>query len=170
MTSNKYSLRNLDVVDGDLGVCICSALGRMAPCGFCTSLTQEDVDFYDKYGRYMINMDDTDEDKEMIQADVMIDKLLQHLETTISYKGYHLDNIPKGELYKSSKIMEELLELQDAEKQGCKIMQLVELSDLVLSIMQYTYSQFGRDFDIHDLIKMAGITERAFLSGERKSD
>ena len=30
--------------------CICSALGRMAPCSWCTSLTQTEADLLDTYG------------------------------------------------------------------------------------------------------------------------
>lgn len=45
--------------------------------------------------------------------------------------GYHIKEIQKGQLGEQSKIYEEALELQDAIEQDCRIMQLVEMSDLV---------------------------------------
>jgi hypothetical protein len=40
--------------------------------------------------------------------------------------GYHVTNIEKGKLGFISKIQEELDELRDAEKQGSKIMMMVD--------------------------------------------
>lgn len=80
--------------------------------------------------------------------------------------GYHINHIPKGVVGTSSKILEEVLELQDAEKQKCKIMALVELSDIVGSIkmyLKYNHPQIS----LHDLDKMSSITERAFTNGHR---
>ena len=59
--------------------------------------------------------------------------LVRGLASNISRRrgmGYHKENITKGVYGYSSKILEELQELQDAEKQGVKIMIHVELSDL----------------------------------------
>lgn len=84
----------------------------------------------------------------------------------MDYPGYHLTEIPKGELGESSKIQEELLELIDAETQGCRIMMLVELSDLVGSIELYLDKHFP-DISLEDLKKMAFITQRAFKNGKR---
>lgn len=80
--------------------------------------------------------------------------------------GYHLTEIKKGELGKSSKILEEILELQDAEQQGCKVMALVELSDMVGAIQAYLVSNYP-DICLADLMIMAGITKRAFDNGRR---
>jgi hypothetical protein len=81
--------------------------------------------------------------------------------------GYHIKDIPKGVLGESSKILEEVLELQDAEEQNCKIMQLLELSDVIGAIRMYLVDNFpGTDLD--DLIIMNDITARAFQSGARK--
>ena len=80
--------------------------------------------------------------------------------------GYHLKTIVKGTLGELSKIQEELDELKDAEEQGCKIMQLVELSDLYGAIDHYLGKYFP-NISIDDLSKMSYITERAFLAGQR---
>jgi phosphoribosyl-ATP pyrophosphohydrolase len=80
--------------------------------------------------------------------------------------GYHLKNIPRGELGKSSKILEEVLELIDAEEQHCKVMTMVELSDLVGAIHAYV-KQNAISLTISDLEVMAMITKRAFTNGRR---
>lgn len=81
-------------------------------------------------------------------------------------KGYHLRDIQRGELGESSKIMEELLELQDAEDQGVMVMALVELSDMYGAMRHYLKRYFpGLSMD--DLERMADVTERAFKSGGR---
>lgn len=80
--------------------------------------------------------------------------------------GYHLTDIEKGVLGDSSKIMEELLELQDAENQGCKVMALVELSDLIGAVKAYLKKHYP-DIEMHDLATMAMITKRAFDNGRR---
>lgn len=81
--------------------------------------------------------------------------------------GYHINKIPKGTLGESSKILEEVLELQDAEEQDCKIMQLVELSDLIGAIEEYLRKKF-HTVTLQDLIKMSSVTRRAFVNGYRK--
>lgn len=80
--------------------------------------------------------------------------------------GYHMTEIEKGELGKLSKIREELDEAIDAEKQQCKIMTLVELSDMMGAIESYLESNFT-DITIRDLITMSNITKRAFKAGRR---
>lgn len=45
--------------------------------------------------------------------------------------GYHLKEIPRGTLGEFSKIQEEFNEFIDAHEQKCKLMELLELSDLV---------------------------------------
>lgn len=51
--------------------------------------------------------------------------------------GYHISEIEKGVVGEYSKIIEEINELIDAENQNARIMILVELSDLVGSILLY---------------------------------
>lgn len=80
--------------------------------------------------------------------------------------GYHLSEITKGELGKSSKILEEVKELMDAEKQGCKIMIAVELSDIVGAIKLYIENNLP-DIKLNDLEIMSDITARAFKNGRR---
>jgi phosphoribosyl-ATP pyrophosphohydrolase len=86
--------------------------------------------------------------------------------TPLPNPGYHLTEIPKGELGTSSKILEEVLELIDAEKQECKIMTLIELSDLVGAISIYL-ERHASGISMNDLEKMSSITRRAFENGRR---
>ena len=81
--------------------------------------------------------------------------------------GYHITHIKKGELGKSSKMLEEIEELIDAELQGCKIMALVELSDLVGSLEAYLEKNYPT-IKIEDLKVMSKITKRVFINGHRK--
>ncbi len=80
--------------------------------------------------------------------------------------GYHLTQIPKGELGTSSKIREELDELIDAEHQGVSIMVLVELSDIVGAIESYLENNFPT-MGLQDLKAMSDVTKRAFRNGRR---
>lgn len=80
--------------------------------------------------------------------------------------SYHLEKIPKGKLGESSKILEEIFELIDAEKQGSKIMAIVECSDIYGALELYVQS---RGFEMDDLKKMSEITKRVFKNGHRKS-
>ena len=81
--------------------------------------------------------------------------------------GYHLTKIPGGTLGEFSKIKEEVLELEDALMQDCKIMALVELSDLCGAIKHFLSNHFP-NFTLDDLLKMNHITERAFNNGTRR--
>lgn len=81
--------------------------------------------------------------------------------------GYHLKKIKKGKLGESSKIKEEVEELIDSENQECKIMVLVELSDIFGAIELYLQMNFP-GVTMKDLEKMSKITQRAFKSGARK--
>lgn len=85
---------------------------------------------------------------------------------SIKNPGYHMHEIPKGKVGESSKILEEVLELQDAESQQAGIMALVELSDLVGAIEHYL-EHHHPDKTLDDLITMAHITRRAFDNGRR---
>lgn len=78
--------------------------------------------------------------------------------------GYHLAHIPKGIYGAPSKILEEAQELMDAHEQGCKIMEMVELSDLYGAIETYA-KELGLTMD--DLATMSTITKRAFRNGHR---
>jgi len=89
-----------------------------------------------------------------------------HTDNMTEKPGYHLTDIPKGEIGESSKILEEVLELQDAEAQEAKIMALVELSDLMGAIALYL-EKHHPSTSIDDLIRMSRITRRAFENGRR---
>ena len=78
--------------------------------------------------------------------------------------GYHLRTIPKGTLGKPSKILEELLELIDAEEQDCKILAICELAD-IYGALQACAEGYG--MTMVDLAKMSATTKRAFLNGHR---
>jgi hypothetical protein len=81
--------------------------------------------------------------------------------------AYHLKKIKKGKIGELSKIQEELDELKDAESQKCKILAMVELSDMYGAMELYAKNKF--DLSMEDIKKMSDITQRAFKSGVRKS-
>ncbi len=81
--------------------------------------------------------------------------------------GYHLTEIKKGELGELSKIQEELDEVKDAAAQGVKVMELVELSDMIGAVVRYLERHHPMT-TLHDLIAMHTVTRRAFESGRRK--
>lgn len=78
--------------------------------------------------------------------------------------GYHINEIPKGELGKISKIHEELDELRDAEQQGVRIMMGVEMSDIYGALEEYALKH---GFTMEDLKAMSDVTKRAFKNGRR---
>lgn len=80
--------------------------------------------------------------------------------------GYHIDVIAKGEMGEFSKIMEEVLELQDAIKQDAKVMVLCELSDIVGAMEAYLEKHYPYT-KLADLIQMSNLTRRAFGDGSR---
>lgn len=80
--------------------------------------------------------------------------------------GYHLEVIEKGILGELSKIEEELAELKDARAQGVRIMELVELSDLIGAVEAYLEKNHP-DTSIFDLMRMSDVTKRAFRNGRR---
>lgn len=81
--------------------------------------------------------------------------------------SYHIKEIPKGVYGESSKILEEVLELLDAEEQKSKIMILNELSDLLGAVKGYLETNFI-NIKLDDLLVMANITERVFKNGHRR--
>lgn len=79
--------------------------------------------------------------------------------------GYHLIKIEKGVLGEFSKIREEFEELEDANKQSNKVLELVELCDLLGAIEAYANKN---NLTLDDLIKMTKSTQSAFKDGTRK--
>lgn len=80
--------------------------------------------------------------------------------------GYHKKQIPKGVMGKSSKVMEELLEYDDAIEQGCTIMAQLELSDIYGALESLAASY---KLTMDDLRLMSDITKSAFEDGSRRS-
>lgn len=80
--------------------------------------------------------------------------------------GYHLIDIPRGTYGELSKIKEEVAEIEDSVTQGCKIMELVELSDLYGAMEGYL-TKYHPGTTMEDLRIMSSITKRAFRSGAR---
>ena len=80
--------------------------------------------------------------------------------------GYNLTKISKGKLGAVSKIREELEELEDAEKQGNKILALCEVADLYGAIEAYLEITH-KNVTIDDVKKMSDATKSAFRDGER---
>jgi hypothetical protein len=80
--------------------------------------------------------------------------------------GYHLKEINRGVFGEPSKILEETEEFIDACNQGCKVMALVELSDLIGAIKGYLEKHVP-DVSLEDLEDMAEITKRVFENGHR---
>lgn len=81
--------------------------------------------------------------------------------------GYHLKEIPRGVYGEASKIEEELAEFLDAKSQNNRIMELVELSDLIGAISGFLEKNHP-GYAIGDLIVMSQATHRAFEDGTRK--
>ncbi len=79
--------------------------------------------------------------------------------------GYHKRIIQKGKIGEFSKIEEEIQELFDAREQNIKVMELIELSDLLGAIEAYVKKY---DLTLTDLIAMMEKTKEAFKDGSRK--
>lgn len=84
----------------------------------------------------------------------------------MSKPGYHIKKIERGVNGEISKIEEELNELKDAQSQGVKIMELVELSDLIGAVELYL-EKHHPNTTLNDLIEMKNVTRRAFENGRR---
>ena len=78
--------------------------------------------------------------------------------------SYHLNEIPRGILGEFSKIKEEYLEAEDASEQDNPVMLLLELSDLIGAIEEFSLKY---NMTLEDLVNMKDATKRAFKSGTR---
>ena len=76
-------------------------------------------------------------------------------------RKYHLATFPKGELGEISKIQEELDELKDSANQGSKVMELVELSDLIGAVEMYL-EKHHPGTKLLDLKVFSDITRRSY--------
>lgn len=80
--------------------------------------------------------------------------------------GYHLTDIERREFGTLGKVMEELEEAVDAERQGVELMVLQELADAVGAIKGYLAAKHPT-LTLDDLEDMASVTARAFRAGRR---
>lgn len=78
--------------------------------------------------------------------------------------GYHSKKINKGILGERSKIIEEFNEWLDSCEQNVKLMEFIELSDLLGAIEAYLKPH---NLSLNDLITMNERTKSAFQDGER---
>lgn len=81
--------------------------------------------------------------------------------------GYHLSDIPRGEIGELSKVQEELLEALDAERQRNPLMVLQELSDMVGAVQAYL-EKHHPSLSLESLTTMAEATKKAFENGRRQ--
>lgn len=81
--------------------------------------------------------------------------------------GYHMEEIPKGEMGHISKLFEELRELEDADRQGSRVMVLNEVCDLYGALEAFVERNFP-GFKMNDVREMSDVTKRAFMNGRRK--
>lgn len=80
--------------------------------------------------------------------------------------GYHKREIPtRGVFGKTSKVREELEELEEAIEQGCKILALCEMSDLY-GALEGVAETYG--VTMTDIAQMSALTKSAFLDGTRR--
>jgi hypothetical protein len=80
--------------------------------------------------------------------------------------GYHTRIITKGKMGEFSKVEEEIQELLDAREQNVKVMELIELSDLLGAIEAYVGAKYN--LTLPDLLAMMEKTKQAFKDGTRK--
>jgi hypothetical protein len=80
--------------------------------------------------------------------------------------GYHLRGIEKGVLGEPSKIREEAEELIDAYEQDARVMELVEVSDLIGAVEAFLENRHP-GYTLDDLKTFSDITKRAFQNGRR---
>lgn len=81
--------------------------------------------------------------------------------------GYHVRDIPRGEVGEANKIVEEAYEILDAHEQGIRIMTQIEMSDLYGALDRYR-EKYHPELTMDDLHAMYKITRRAFENGCRK--
>ncbi len=79
--------------------------------------------------------------------------------------GYHLKPIEKGVYGEFSKIREEIEELLDAHEQNNRVLEIVELTDLLGAIEAYVQKN---NLTLRDLTAMMELTKKAFKDGDRQ--
>lgn len=94
------------------------------------------------------------------------EKIFRPLDEVKPISPYHTVHIPKGVYGEHTKILEEVLEFEDALKQGNPILVLCELADLVGAIGGYVEKH--HNITLEDIIKMTKLNRKAFEDGHRK--
>jgi hypothetical protein len=79
--------------------------------------------------------------------------------------AYHTRKIKKGVIGEFSKIKEEFEELEDANIQGDKVLEVCELTDLLGAIELYSKNKYN--LTINDLKVFSDKTQESFLDGTR---
>ena len=79
--------------------------------------------------------------------------------------AYHTREIKKGVIGEFSKIREEFEELEDANIQGDRVLEVCELTDLLGAIELYSKNKYN--LTIKDLKKFSDKTQESFLDGTR---
>lgn len=98
--------------------------------------------------------------------DMIEDMITEPEQPGLLNPGYHITEIPKGEIGEPSKIVEEALEIEDAHRQGVKIMTQVEMSDLYGALDRFR-EKYHPDLSMCDIESMYRVTRRAFDNGRR---
>lgn len=79
--------------------------------------------------------------------------------------GYHLREIPRSPHGTVGKVVEEALELADAQNQEVRIMSLCECADVVSALRGYLRAN---NENWEQVLKMSEITDRVFACGDRQ--
>lgn len=90
-------------------------------------------------------------------------------QTKDAHPGYHMIHLPRHRHGEAGKVLEESLELIDAERQGVKIMSLCEAADVVSALRGYV-SERHPGVALDDILAMSAVTDRAFAVGRRKAE
>lgn len=82
--------------------------------------------------------------------------------------GYHERAVPRSPHGTAGKVVEEALELLDAQAQGARLMAAQECADVLSAVRGFVESELA-GITMSDVELMAAITDRAFASGVRRA-
>ena len=104
------------------------------------------------------------------EKEVSFETLVQQLprvrrDVAAENPGYHRRQIARGIFGETSKIREELEELEDAEEQGVRVMGGCELADLYGALEARARRE---GLSMEDLAKMSALTAHVFKTGYRR--
>lgn len=104
---------------------------------------------------------------EAAQRTVTIGDAALQRQPFLTAPGYHARVMPKSPHGTAGKVVEESLELAEADEQGVPIMALCECADVVGAVRAYV-QRTHPSVSFEDVVKMVDVTERAFRTGKRK--